>query len=71
MMILGNSKQRLDENKGKWDRYREKLRKLPLDVFSFLSQTKGGASPLDDEKGGLDWVLEESKVRENHCEEGT
>lgn len=37
MMSFGNSKQRLDENKGKWDRYREKLRKLPLDVFNFLS----------------------------------
>lgn len=70
MMSLGNEKQRLEENKERWERYREKLRKLPLDVFSFLSQAKGGASTLDDEREGLDWVVEEWQVRENRCEEG-
>lgn len=34
---------------------KRELRKLPLDVFSFLSQAEGGASPLDDEREGLAW----------------
>ena len=56
---LGNWKQRPEENKKKWETYRGKLRKLPLDVFSFLSHTKGGASTLADEREGFDWVLGE------------
>lgn len=59
VMSLGNLKHSLDKNKEKYERCRGKLRKLPLDVFDFLSQAKGGVFTLDDEREGLDWVLKE------------